>query len=129
MEPVVGAIDGAALLAQLRIIGLAALLAGLLGLEREIKGKPAGLRTHILVGVGAALLVLLGDVYVARFESEFGGGMVRADPIRLIQAVVVGISLVAILLPLLGRLELWLGSKQARREQTDPGGSARSRPR
>lgn len=128
------------------------------------------------MGVGAALLVLLGDVYVARFESEFGGGMVRADPIRLIQAVVVGISFlgagtilheggsrieglttaasilltaaigiavalgagilaacvtgsVVILLPLLGRLELWLGSKQARREQTDPGGSTRSRPR
>ena len=37
-------------------LGLAVLLGGAIGLEREIKGKPAGLRTNILICAGAALL-------------------------------------------------------------------------
>lgn len=92
MDGVFGTEAFEALGPQLATLGLAALLAGGIGLERELQGKPAGLRTHILVGLSSALLVLLGDVYVARFHSEFGGGLVQADPIRLIQAVVVGIS-------------------------------------
>ncbi|RYY92692.1 MAG: MgtC/SapB family protein [Comamonadaceae bacterium] len=39
---------------------LAALLGGLLGLERELTGKPAGLRTHMLVALGSAMFVLAG---------------------------------------------------------------------
>ena len=79
------------LLAALRAIGVAVGLAALLGLERELARKPAGLRTHMLVGLAAALLVRLGNVYVERFAAEFGG-VVRADPIRVIEAIVVGIS-------------------------------------
>ncbi|MBA2962635.1 MULTISPECIES: MgtC/SapB family protein [Ramlibacter] len=37
---------------------LAALLGGLLGLERELTGKPAGLRTHMLVALGSAMFML-----------------------------------------------------------------------
>jgi putative Mg2+ transporter-C (MgtC) family protein len=37
---------------------VAALLGGLLGLERELTGKPAGLRTHMLVALGSAMFVL-----------------------------------------------------------------------
>jgi putative Mg2+ transporter-C (MgtC) family protein len=37
---------------------MAALLGGLLGLERELTGKPAGLRTHMLVALGSAMFVL-----------------------------------------------------------------------
>lgn len=40
---------------------LAALLGGLLGIEREQKGKSAGVRTHMLVAMGAALFVLLSQ--------------------------------------------------------------------
>jgi len=43
---------------SLRLI-LAALLGGVLGYEREYKGKAAGLRTYMLVSVGAALFVLV----------------------------------------------------------------------
>ncbi|HVR50671.1 MAG TPA: MgtC/SapB family protein, partial [Pseudorhodoferax sp.] len=39
-------------------LALAALLGGLLGIEREAKGKAAGVRTHMLVAMGAAMFVL-----------------------------------------------------------------------
>ena len=41
---------------------LAALLGGLLGLERELTGKPAGLRTHMLVALGSAMFVLAASM-------------------------------------------------------------------
>ena len=50
-------------------IGVAALLGGLLGFERECKGHWAGLRTHILVSMGCAIFVIAGMDLVGR-ESE-----------------------------------------------------------
>jgi putative Mg2+ transporter-C (MgtC) family protein len=44
---------------QVSELGLALLLSGLIGLEREMRQKNAGLRTHTLVGIGAALFTLL----------------------------------------------------------------------
>ncbi|MDX1673110.1 MAG: MgtC/SapB family protein, partial [Balneolaceae bacterium] len=49
---------------------LSIILAGFIGLEREIAGKPAGLRTHMLVAGAATLLVVLGDTIVARYGSS-----------------------------------------------------------
>ena len=40
------------------------ILAGLIGWERETTGKAAGLRTHILVGRGAVLFLVLGEAFV-----------------------------------------------------------------
>jgi putative Mg2+ transporter-C (MgtC) family protein len=80
---------------QARILGaiaLAMLLGGAIGLEREAKDKPAGLRTHMLVAGAAALLVALSDVAVQRFNVDLGTGLVRSDPIRIIEAVITGIS-------------------------------------
>ncbi|RLE39275.1 MgtC/SapB family protein, partial [Candidatus Acetothermia bacterium] len=37
---------------------IAAALSGVIGLEREFHGRPAGLRTHLLVGTGAALVMV-----------------------------------------------------------------------
>ena len=65
-------------------------LAGLLGWERERTGKAAGLRTHMLVGMSATLFVALGELVLLRFQSY--GSIVQADPLRLIEAVVSGIS-------------------------------------
>lgn len=45
-------------------IGIAAILGALIGLERELLEKPAGLRTHILVSTSAALLVELGYMMI-----------------------------------------------------------------
>ena len=40
-------------------IALAGILGGLIGLERQMRAKEAGLRTHILVGIGSAMFMLL----------------------------------------------------------------------
>ncbi len=83
--------DGQTIAEPLRAVVIAGALGAVLGLERERAGKPAGLRTHILVGVASALFVLLGMEAVEDFQDR-AGGAVRTDPIRVIQAIVVGIS-------------------------------------
>ena len=80
---------------QVRILGsvaLAMILGAVIGLEREAKSKPAGLRTHMLVAGAATFLVALSDVAVKRFNVDLGSELVRSDPIRIIQAVITGIS-------------------------------------
>jgi putative Mg2+ transporter-C (MgtC) family protein len=81
--------EPAAELALLIRLGAAGLLAAVLGWERESARKPAGLRTHMLVGVASALFTVLGELAVANYPAE--GGL-RADPIRVIQAVAIGIG-------------------------------------
>jgi putative Mg2+ transporter-C (MgtC) family protein len=67
---------------------LAAALGGALGLERELSDQPAGLRTHILVSLGAALFTLVGT-----FGFTFAGGAaIRVDPTRIAAQVVTGIG-------------------------------------
>jgi putative Mg2+ transporter-C (MgtC) family protein len=73
-------------------VAFAMFLGALIGLEREIAGKPAGLRTHMLVAGAAALFVALGDIVVQRFDAELGARVVRSDPIRIIEAVITGVS-------------------------------------
>ena len=74
---------------------IATILAGLIGLEREISGKPAGFRTQMLVGGASALLVILGKTVVDSFgDSVEIGSHVAADPIRIIQAIIVGVSFI-----------------------------------
>jgi len=75
----------------LRVAG-AVLLGGLIGVEREVAGKPAGLRTHMLVAGAAALIVGLGTLLVSYFETREGSSVLRADPIRLLEALVTGVS-------------------------------------
>jgi putative Mg2+ transporter-C (MgtC) family protein len=60
---------------------LATLLGAAIGIEREIGAQPAGLRTHMLVALGAALFTLAGDA------DAFG-----ADPTRVAAQVVTGIG-------------------------------------
>lgn len=66
---------------------LSVLLSGLVGLEREAKGRAAGLRTHMLVCVGSCLMMLTG-VYLA---THYRGTM-EIDPTRLAAQVVSGIG-------------------------------------
>ena len=80
---------------QLWVLGyvaMAMLLGALIGLDREVAGKPAGLRTHMLVAGAAALFVILGNLMVQQFDAELGGQVVRSDPIRIIEAVITGVS-------------------------------------
>lgn len=73
-------------------VALAMLLGGLIGLERELKHKPAGLRTHMLVAGMSALLVGLGSVMVTRFSSGISPAILRFDPMGLIGAIITGVS-------------------------------------
>ncbi|MCH5374313.1 MAG: MgtC/SapB family protein [Planctomycetes bacterium] len=82
-------------LAQLQdfwLIVLAGTLGAVIGLEREFAAKPAGLRTHTLVGAGSALMMLLGTSILTTFENDVARRLISADPIRVLQAIVVGIS-------------------------------------
>ena len=67
---------------------LAFILGGIIGLEREKKGGSAGLRTHILVTVGAAL-VMLTSLYL--YDTYKGEGC-AIDPGRIAAGVITGIG-------------------------------------
>lgn len=69
------------LLLLLRLV-VAALLAGVLGFEREQSGKAAGLRTHMLVGIASALFMAVGEALPGR----------AGDPLRTVQAVATGVG-------------------------------------
>ncbi|MFS8609689.1 MAG: MgtC/SapB family protein [Gammaproteobacteria bacterium] len=82
-------------IAQLEValkVVIAGLLGGIVGLERELANRPAGLRTHALLASAAALLVGLGDVLVDRFAEETLPGVLRADPLRIVEAIVTGVA-------------------------------------
>ena len=66
-------------------LGLALILGSLIGLEREKKRRSAGLRTHILVCVGSALIMLV-SIYLHDFYGEKG------DPGRIAAGVITGIG-------------------------------------
>ncbi len=74
-------------------IALAAVLGGLIGLEREWRNKPAGLRTHMLVSLTAAIFSILMLEIVA--NETFDQESVRSDPLRIIEAVTAGVAFLA----------------------------------
>lgn len=84
--------DLASLLSLLRIdllggLLIAAVAGGLIGLERELSGKPAGLRTNILICIGATLIT---DLSISLSSGMPGGG--EADASRLAAQIVSGIG-------------------------------------
>lgn len=81
-------------LVVLAATGYAAVLGGLIGLDREFRRKPAGLRTHMLVSSAAALIVGLGDLLAEHFARQAYHEMIRVDPMRLIQAIVLGVAFI-----------------------------------
>ncbi|CAM4371418.1 MgtC/SapB family protein [Deinococcus marmoris] len=69
---------------------VAFVLSGAIGWERERMRRSAGLRTHMLVGMSAALFVVLAETLITSFGTDDDG--VRFDMIGLLGAVVSGIS-------------------------------------
>lgn len=63
-------------------LAIAAALGGLIGFERERKGKAAGVRTHMMVALGAALFVLV----------PIGAGLEPGDLSRVIQGIAAGMG-------------------------------------
>ena len=64
---------------------------GLVGLERSYHGRPAGFRTHTLVCLGSALLMLV-TVYESQWFASRGMERVSVDPTRMAQGIMTGIG-------------------------------------
>ena len=73
---------------DLRIVSkllLASILGGLVGLERELRRKPAGLRTNMFICIGSTLFTLLSD----EIADRFGG-----DHVRIVSQLIPGIGFI-----------------------------------
>jgi putative Mg2+ transporter-C (MgtC) family protein len=88
--PALAAITDAQGWKQVGELGLAFVLSSLIGIEREWRQKSAGLRTHTLVGLGAALFVIVSKY---GFGDVLGNGVVL-DPSRVAAQVVTGIGFI-----------------------------------
>jgi putative Mg2+ transporter-C (MgtC) family protein len=71
---------------------LAVCLGGVIGIERELAKKPAGIRTHMFVTGAATLVMSISTVLIDNFNREYGN--VQSDPVRVIEAIIVGISFI-----------------------------------
>jgi putative Mg2+ transporter-C (MgtC) family protein len=76
----------------LRLLGAVA-FSGLIGFEREAKNRPAGLRTHMLVGLAAASYCMIMLELLA--QSEGKSADLAMDPLRLLEAVTSGVAFLA----------------------------------
>ncbi len=80
------------LVAATRLLA-AVVLGGIVGFEREHAGKPAGLRTHMLVALAASLFIIVSQQLS---ELSFGDpDALRVDPLRLVEAVTAGVAFLA----------------------------------
>jgi putative Mg2+ transporter-C (MgtC) family protein len=76
----------------LRLV-LASLLCGAIGFERETRDQPAGFRTHILLGLGAALFTLVSAYGFEPFtRAALGGGGLQFDPTRIAAQIIAGVG-------------------------------------
>jgi len=77
----------------LRIM-LASLLGAMIGYERDVHGRAAGLRTHLLVSMGAAVFMVLSEIVAmsARTSQAAGLPAFYADPGRIAAQIVTGIG-------------------------------------
>lgn len=74
-------------------LALACLLGGLLGIERDLKGHEAGLRTHMLLSLGAALFSLVSVGAFGEF-IESDTSTVQVDPSRIASYVAAGVGFI-----------------------------------
>lgn len=74
-------------------LALACFLGGVIGIEREFKDRPAGLRTHILISLASALFTIMAiELSFALADDQRN---IQADPIRIIEAVTAGVAFLA----------------------------------
>jgi putative Mg2+ transporter-C (MgtC) family protein len=82
---------------SIEVIGflvLATLLGGILGVERELDGQDAGLRTHLLLSLGAALFGLISVGAFSDFVADPDVSNVRIDVTRVASYVAAGIGFI-----------------------------------
>lgn len=75
-----------------RLVG-SAILCSVIGLERERRHRPAGLRTHMLVGLAACVYTIL-MLYLVD-QADIYSEKVRMDPVRIVEAVTSGVAFLA----------------------------------
>ena len=78
------------LVITLRIFG-SVLIGGMIGMERTFHGRPAGFRTHALVCVASALLMVV-TVYQGQWMQVVAIGNIQTDPTRMAQGIMTGIG-------------------------------------
>jgi putative Mg2+ transporter-C (MgtC) family protein len=72
-------------------LAIAVVAGGLLGFEREWKRKPAGLRTHMMVCLGAATFTVIAAILYGEVLEQ-GAEVARIDPLRILQGLVGGLG-------------------------------------
>ena len=77
--------------AGLRLV-VALFLGAMIGWEREARGRPAGLRTHMMVSLGSAAFTLAGLALLGDYARGEEVGGVRADPLRVLSGIVGGVG-------------------------------------
>lgn len=73
-------------------LAMAALAGGLVGLERETHGRPAGMRTNLLVAVGACTMMIISEAFTLKYGVDGGDSLLRLDPSRTAAQIVTGIG-------------------------------------
>jgi putative Mg2+ transporter-C (MgtC) family protein len=73
-------------------LGAAAAFGFIIGLERELKERPAGLRTHMMTALAAAIFALITLEMMMAFEGREG---LQIDPVRMVEAVTAGVAFLA----------------------------------
>ena len=71
---------------------LAALLGGAVGLEREVHGRPAGIRTYLILSLGTALLMVLSEYLLVAYHGKYPGLAPQGDPGRIAGQAITGIG-------------------------------------
>ncbi len=71
---------------------VAVCMGGIIGIERELSHKPAGIRTHMFVAGAGSLLIGLSGALINSYSQQFAA--VQADPARVIEAIIVGVSFI-----------------------------------
>jgi putative Mg2+ transporter-C (MgtC) family protein len=71
---------------------LAAILGGVVGFEREVHGRPAGIRTYLILGLGSALIMVVSLYLSAGVGDKLLPEALRVDPARIAAQAVTGIG-------------------------------------
>ncbi|MCP4130496.1 MAG: MgtC/SapB family protein [bacterium] len=71
---------------------LASLLGAVIGFERDVHGRAAGLRTHLLVCLGSAVFMLLSESIAVAYSKQVTDTLMRADPTRIAAQIITGIG-------------------------------------
>ena len=71
---------------------LAALAGGLIGFEREKHGRPAGLRTNLLVSLGSCVMMIVSEAFYIKYGMHTADSTLRLDPGRVAAQIVTGVG-------------------------------------